>query len=506
MDQYHLSAYSKLLEKEQLLSEFIEASSTNDFVKELTYNSKEVKPGTLFVCKGLNFKEEYLKEAIERGAIGYVSEKKYDFADEISSLIVSDVRVAMPYLADLFFNSPSKKIKLIAVGGTKGKTTTTHYIKEIMDSYLKSAGKKGCGLISSIKVFDGKQEYAATNTTPEAIVLQRYLANAVEAGLEYMAIEVSSQALKYNRVDCLNFDIGIFLNISNDHISPIEHEDFDDYFQSKMKMFKQTKRAIINLDSDAFEQVMEYTKDLDEVFTYSKLNEKADYYGYEIESDRLATRFKVKGPNEMVNFLVGMPGLFNFENAMAAIVTTTSLGVPVRFAKESLKTVRVPGRMEVWESKDGLLTTVVDYAHNKLSFESLYPMLTTYYPDSYVISVFGARGGKALNRRKELVEIVGQYADEAILTMIHPDMEELADINKTLADNIAPYDLTCRIIDDRGEAIRQAIESVDKKTLIVITGRGHEGNQKIKGEYIKTPTDIEYVEEYMKTYDENHPV
>lgn len=154
----------------------------------------------------------------------------------------------------------------------------------------------------------------------------------------------------------------------------------------------------------------------------------------------------------------------------------------------------------MWESNDGLLTVIVDYAHNKLSYESLYPALRTEYPDFHIVSVFGARGGKALNRRKELVDIVGQYADEAILTMIHPDNEKLADINQTLAENLEPYKIPYQTIEDRGEAIREAIDAVKGKTLVVITGRGHEDNQKIQGKYYKTPTDIEYVQEYLKEY------
>lgn len=505
MDQYQLSTYRDLLETEQLLVEYDDRNPSNSVIKELTYNSKEVTPGTLFVCKGINFKEEYLKEAMERGAIGYVSEKHYDFADSISALIVSDVRLAMPHLAELFFNSPSEKIKLIAVGGTKGKTTTTYYIKEIIDHYLKSEGKKECGLISSIKVFDGLEEQQSRNTTPEAIVLQRHLANAVAAGLEYMVIEVSSQALKYNRVDTLTFDVGIFLNISQDHISPTEHVDFEDYFQSKMKMFKQTKQAIVNRDSDAYEQVSEYMEGLEEVSTYSKLNEQADYYGYAIDNNRSSTRFKLKGLEGIEEFHVGMPGFFNVENAMAAIIATTSLGIPVEYAKENLKTVRVPGRMEIFESKDGLITTIVDFAHNRLSYENLYPELRASYSEHHILAVFGVSGGKAYNRRKELGAIVGQHVDEVILTMKDPDMEDVSAINATIAEEISKYGVQHQMINDRAEAIEHAIQNTTKKTLVVLTGRGHKSTQKIKGKFTKAPTDIEYAEKYMKAYDANHP-
>lgn len=504
MIQYNLSTYKELLENLSLLKEADISSISDEFVKELTFNSKEVKSGTLFVCKGVNFKEEYLKEAIKQGAVGYVSEKAYDFAEDIPAFIVSDIRKAMPHLADLFFNSPSQKLTVVAIGGTKGKTTTTHFIKSIIDAYLKDQGKKESGLISSIKVCDGLAEYPASNTTPEAIPLQRYLANAVEAGLEYMVIEVSSQALKYNRVDCLHFDAGIFLNISNDHISPIEHEDFEDYFSSKMKMFEQTDLAVINADSDEIEAVLEATKQAKQVVTYSKKSAEADFFGHDIKNKHLEASFTIQGPDFDADFKLAIPGEFNVDNALAAVTTTVSMGIPYTYAKKVLEAIRVPGRMEMWESKDGLLTTIVDYAHNKLSYESLYPALRAEFPDTHIIAVFGARGGKAYNRRKELGDIVGQYADEAILTMIHPDMESLSDINAMLVENLKPYHLPIRMIDDRGEAIREAIKSVKDKTLVVITGRGHEENQKIQGKYIKTPTDIEYVNRYMKEYDEKY--
>ncbi len=505
MKQYSLSSYRGLLSKLNVLKNENLSSSADVLVSEITYNSKEVVPGTLFVCKGANFKEEYLIEAIERGAVAYVSEVAYDSA-AIPAFIVSDVRRAMPYLADLFFDSPSQKLNIVAVGGTKGKTTTTHFIKAIIDAYLKEQQKKESGLISSIKVFDGLSEYPAANTTPEAIPLQRYLANAVEAGLDYMVLEVSSQALKYNRVDCIHFDVGIFLNISNDHISPVEHEDFKDYFQSKMKMFEQTDLAVVNQDSDEIEKVLEATKQTKQVVTYSKKKADADFFGHAIQNKRLEAVFSIQGPDFNEEFKLAIPGGFNVDNALAAVTTTVSMGIPYTFAKQVLAEVKVPGRMEMWESQDGLVTTIVDYAHNKLSYESLYPALREEYPDAHIVAVFGARGGKALNRRKELVDIVGQYADEAILTMIHPDHENLADINKTLVENLEPYHLPYKIIDDRGEAIREAIRSAEGKTLLVITGRGHEDNQKIQGKYYKTPTDLEYVKMYMKEYDERASV
>lgn len=506
MKEYNLKDYGDLLSTKGLLNHVDYLALEVKRVTGLTFNSKEVEPGTLFVCKGANFKEEYLHEAVNRGAIGYLSEKAYDSVEGIASFIVSDIRLSMPYVADLFFNSPGKQLTLIAVGGTKGKTTTTHYVKAVLDEYLKDQGKKDCGLISSIRVYDGLTTKAASNTTPEAIILQRYLANAVEAGLEYMAIEVSSQALKYNRVDGLTFDVGIFLNISNDHISPQEHADFNDYFMSKMKMFEQTKTAVVNQDTDVIGDVLPYTNQAEQVFTYSMKDVSADFYASSVESTMQGTQFKLRHNTDEMDVELAMPGTFNVENALATIAAVSALDVPFAFAKKGLKNVRVPGRMETWTSKDGQLSVIVDYAHNKLSFAQLFPYLRKNYPDTHIIAVYGAVGGKAYNRRKELGDIVGQYADEVIFTMIHPDMEAPSNISASLAESISEYDIPYRIIHRRGEAIRQAIQSVDKKTLIVVTGRGAESTQRIKGKDVKTPTDIDYVKKYLEEYENNHPV
>lgn len=504
MENYTLKAYKNLLNELNLLVTADEASFGEEYVKEMTYNSKEVKPGTLFICKGLNFKETYLQEAIERGAIGYVSEEQYSSGAEIAEFIVTDVRVAMPQLANLYFNSPSEKLRLIGVGGTKGKTTTVQYIKEIIDAYMEDQGKKPCGILSSIVTYDGAEISQATNTTPEAIELQRHLANAVEAGLEYMVIEVSSQGLKYNRVDCVVLDVGVFLNISEDHISPLEHKDFEDYFMSKMKMFEQTKVALVNQDASEFNNIFPYAQKAEKVLTFSKETEAVDYYGYAMEANIEGTKFKVRSKDFDEDFELRMPGSFNVGNALAAIGATSGLGIPYEFAQEGLLDVKVSGHMETWVSKDDLITTIVDYAHNKLSFEALYPALRKDYPHHHIVGIFGAPGGKARNRRQELGSIAGKYADEIILTMEDPDNEAIETINGVLAEHISVFDTPYLMIDDRGEAIQHAIHSATEKTLIVVTGKGHETTQKIAGKYYEMPTDIERVDQLMKEYDEKH--
>ena len=201
----------------------------SDAIQGLTYNSKEATAGTLFVCKGAAFHPQYLADAVFSGATLYVSEQKYELDTKVPYILVSDIRKAMPYLGKLFFNDPSKELNLIGVGGTKGKSTTAYYVKAIVDDYLASIGKKESAVISSIDVYDGVTKVESHITTPENIELLQHFRNAVDSDIDFLEMEVSSQALKYNRVDQITFDAAIFLNISEDHISPIEHPDFEDY-------------------------------------------------------------------------------------------------------------------------------------------------------------------------------------------------------------------------------------------------------------------------------------
>ncbi|MBQ1369474.1 MAG: UDP-N-acetylmuramoyl-L-alanyl-D-glutamate--2,6-diaminopimelate ligase, partial [Firmicutes bacterium] len=229
---YQLDDYQKLLESLGLLKEACLFGKDQEKVTDLTFNSKEVTPGTLYICKGMNFKEAYLTEALEKGAVCYVSEIPYPNEQDVPHLLVSDIRKAMPYLADLCFESPWKELKTVWVGGTKGKTTTVYYVKSIVDAYLSDIGGKESALSSTIDSYDGERRWESLNSTPEAVQLQAMMRRAADHGITHMEIEVSSQALKYDRVTALRANVGIFVNISEDHISPNEHQDFEDYFTS----------------------------------------------------------------------------------------------------------------------------------------------------------------------------------------------------------------------------------------------------------------------------------
>lgn len=502
MKSYTLKTYAALLEENKMLKEAAFFGQEEKEARILTYDSREVGKDTIFICKGAAFKEEYLQMAVQNGAILYVSEKKYDLPTEIPYLIVRDIRKAMPVLADYFYNSAWEEMTVIGVGGTKGKSTSAYYMKAIVDDYMASLGKKESAVISSIDIYDGVNRIESHITTPEAVELQRHFRNAVDSGIEFVEMEVSSQALKYNRVDHLKFDVGIFLNISEDHISPIEHPDFADYFESKMKMFAQTKHAVVNMDADFADRILEKAKAAEDLVTFSMKKECADYYGYHIRKDGHETIFSVKSKDFDEEFVLTMPGLFNVENALAVIAASDVLGIPREFVHSGLKRARSSGRMELYASKDKNIIAIVDYAHNKLSFEKLFSSTREEYPDYNIVSIFGCPGKKAYIRRRDLGTIAGKYAKKVYLAAEDPGQEPVEEISKDIAQYVEAQHCPFAMIEDRGEAIRTAIREAEGKTVLLVTGKGNETRQKYGNEYLDCPSDVEYVKRYLKEYDE----
>lgn len=500
--KYDLKHYANELEQTALLDSVDLMNQEGLVVHGLEFNSKEVKPGTLFICKGANFKEEFLIEAIERGAIGYVAEEKFSLNRKIPFLCVKDIREAMAPLAKIFYNSPHEQLKIIGIGGTKGKTTTAYYVKHILDAYLEAQDKLPAGLISTISTYDGLSKEESKNTTPEALDLQRHLANAVAAGLEYVVMEVSSQALKYHRTDGVEFDVGIFLNIDEDHISPIEHPNFQDYLESKAKMFQQTKHLVINRETQEAEYLFNQAKAADDYSTYSLVSEQADYFAYEINMVDLESNFKARTPDFEEAYTLSMPGEFNVGNALAAIAAANILGIPKEFGKEALVHARVPGRMGIFSTKDKKIIAISDYAHNRLSFEELATSMQKAYPDYKMVTIFGAPGGKALGRRKELGTVGGEHSDFVYITMDDPDYDDVTEISNEIAKYVKLYNTPYEIIEDREEAIRTAFSRIKENTILLAIGKGHETMMKINGKRVPMVSDDVLMQELIEEYNE----
>jgi len=298
----------------------------------------------------------------------------------------------MPLLADFYYGHPSASLALTGITGTKGKSSTAYFMRSILDDYMMDTCGKRSGVISSIDTYDGVLDFESHLTTPEPLDLEKHLRNALDSGINYVTMEVSSQALKYDRVTNVELETAVFLNIGTDHISPAEHVDFEDYFSSKLLIFNHAKNAVVNIDSKFSDRIISSAIDAGcQLYTFSMQDETADVYAYGVVSKNNGNSFMVSlsermvskysdscqsaGKNENIensDLAISLPGRFNVENALAAITVSLIYGIPTDYIKSGLKKATVPGRMEVFQSKDKSITAIVDYAHNQLSFETLF--------------------------------------------------------------------------------------------------------------------------------------
>lgn len=499
-----LGDYVQLLQKHHLIqSTHLLPGAMTHPIALVSCNSQEEMKDALFLCKGAHFKAEYLADAIRRGAACYVSERPYENMPECSHILVTDIRQAMSLLADFYYHQVWKQLHLIGITGTKGKSSTTYYVKYILDEYLKDSGKPESAVISSIDTFDGVERFESHLTTPEVLDLYRHFDNAVSSGLSYLEMEVSSQGLKYGRVSGVQFDVGCFLNLGLDHISPLEHPDEEDYFQSKLKLFAQSTVACVNLDSKRADEVLAAARGCQRVITFGT-TPAADVYGHEIQKSGNDTLFRVRTARFSRQFRLTMPGLFNVENALAAISICEGLGIPEKYIYVGLMKARVPGRMEIYTNANNRVITIVDYAHNRLSFEKLFQSVLAEYPNRQIVTVFGCPGLKALDRRRDLGEISGRYSQKVILTEEDAGEEPVEQICQEIAAYVAAEGCDYSIIPDRGEAIETAVLDCNSDSVILITGKGEETRQKRGTQYIPCPSDVEYVKESLHQYDVLH--
>jgi UDP-N-acetylmuramyl-tripeptide synthetase len=454
-------------------------------VNYVSYNSKDIRPSTLFICKGVTFKEQYLKDAIELGVSSYISETIYEEVnDKVAYIQVSDVRKAMSLIAILYYNYPHKSLNIVGITGTKGKTTTTYFMKNILDEYLNAPS----AILSTVEIFTGTSSEEAHLTTPESLDLQRHFANALENGIKHLTMEVSSQAYKSNRVFGMDFDIGVFLNIDEDHIGPLEHEDFEDYISCKLEFIKNCRVAVIYGQTREFNRVMETAKKYcEKVITYGIENTE-DYFVTNIRKEGIYTLFEVNGDNYRKTFATQMRGNFNVENALASITVAKMLEIDDDAIYRGIEKTQVKGRMNVIESED--VTVIVDYAHNHLSFSRLYESIKLDYPGRRVVTVVGASGGKALGRRRDVGKLSGENSHYVYLTAEDPQFEDVKDICRDIAKYLKPYKVPYEIIEDRTKAVEKAILKAKAGDVVLLAAKGEELYQKVKGEYKYYESDI----------------
>lgn len=495
--------YAALLAEAGLLIGDISEETAAREIRQISCNSKEVCEDSLFLCKGAAFRAKYLTEALMRGAAAYVSEKEYPEGKDAKVLLVTDIRKAMAVLGEAFYEYPAEKLRIIGITGTKGKTTTAYYIRSILDTWLADQKKKESAILSSIESYDGEEYRPARLTTPETLDLQKYLRKTVDAGVTCLTMEVSSQALKYNRIGSMQMETGVFLNISKDHISPQEHADFRDYFHSKLKMFCHCRNVCINLDADRAGEILKAAQGAERVWTFGMVSQ-ADVSGSNIRMKEGHLYFHIRMPEYEGDIHVPMHGMFNAENALAAAAACCSMGIPADCIVRGLSVVKVRGRMEEYRSCDGKKTVIVDYAHNRLSFEKLFESVHLEYPGHPVSVIFGCPGGKAYNRRKELAVIADRYADRIYLVPDDPGPENPEEIAGEIRSYIRNRQDCCLYVEDRADAVARAIEETVPGTILLVLGKGCEASQKYADGSMPCLSDCDSVREALKQYDRKH--
>ena len=452
----------------------------------LTYDTRTVAPNTLLVCKG-RFRPEFLDGIEERGLAAYVAESDLSSHTTKPGLIVNDARKALSLLAAAFYDHPERDLTVIGITGTKGKTTTAYFTQSILNTY--SAGR--CALFSSVdNCLDGHTYAESDLTTPESLDAFRMMRQAVDNGMKYLVMEVSSQAYKVNRVYGLTFDVAAFLNISPDHISPIEHPTFEDYFHCKRQIIANSRALVLGADCDHHDLLREDAKaagiDVTEfamegdaqVVTRLDPNNKEGFIATISDGERSVT---------LEPMALDMTGEFNIVNAAAAIAIAHRAGVPASSqAMHAVQNVQVPGRMERIRGGDNLLV-YVDFAHNYISVKSLVDEIERVYGERNprITLVSGTTGGKAIDRREGIVKGALGRVESFIFTLDDPNFEDPTDIARQMQSYVTDPAAQTQIVIPREDAVAKAIadarEHNDRFNVVLVIGKGDETRNIING-------------------------
>ena len=472
-----------ILKKDDLFREIIDQGHYHYHFSDVTfdsicYDSRKAKDNSLFFVKGAAFKKEFLLSAISQGLGWYVAEQDYEVG--IPVIVVSDIKKAMSLIAMKFYGNPQEKLKLLAFTGTKGKTTAAYFAYNILNQQHRPA------MLSTMNTtLDGKTFFKSALTTPESIDLFDMMAQAVDNGRSHLIMEVSSQAYLVKRVYGLTFDVGVFLNISPDHIGPIEHPTFEDYFYHKRLLLKNSQAVIVNSGMNHFDFVAEEVADKDH-----------DFYGKDSENTvKHSSGFSFKAKGKLAgDYDIQLIGDFNQDNAMAAGLACLRLGASLEDIKKGIAQTSVPGRMEILTQANGA-KVFVDYAHNGDSLDKLLQVVTDHQKGKISL-ILGAPGNKGESRRQDFGHVLNTYPEiNVILSTDDPNKEDPLTICQEIASHI---NRKVRIIIDREEAIKTAMsETTGSSDALVIAGKGADAFQIVNGKRTDYAGDIEVAKKYL---------
>ncbi|EOD01257.1 UDP-N-acetylmuramoyl-L-alanyl-D-glutamate--2,6-diaminopimelate ligase [Caldisalinibacter kiritimatiensis] len=448
-------------------------------ITDITYDSREVVNGSLFVAI-VGFKTDghkYINDAIEKGAKAVIVERDVQLDKNITVIKVNNSRKALAKVSSTFYDRPSSKINVIGVTGTNGKTSVTYLIKSIFD-----ACKRKTGIIGTIGSVIENKVTSTNNTTPESLDLQSILNDMVNTGLDTCIMEVSSHSLELDRVAFCDFNVGIFTNLSVDHLD--FHKSIENYLNAKAKLFYKTKNFnIINIDDKYGKKISSKIRKLDVPLLTYGTDSNADIIADNIVYSAEGVSFELITPKGEIDIKMNIPGLFSVYNGLAAAACGYAYNIELENIKEGLESVKgVKGRFEVVPT-DKDFTVIIDYAHTPDGLEKVMETISQFAKGRKII-VFGAGGDRPRTRRPLMGEVAAKYSDLSIVTSDNPRTEEPNKIIEDIIEGIERLDGKYVAITDRKEAIRYALKNSQPNDVILLAGKGHEmyqiiGNKRI---------------------------
>lgn len=468
---------SELLQKTELEYEVL-GNICKD-VTSIAYDSRKAITGSFFFCLtgAKSDGHSYALSAYEGGCRVFAVEKRLELPSDSVQIVFDNTRKALAHISAAFYDFPARKLKIIGITGTKGKTTIANMILRCLENCNIKTGYIGTSGIDYAGF-----HFETKNTTPESLKLHKTFSNMLECGITTIVIEVSSQALFNFRVEGIPFYIGIFTNLSPDHIGEFEHPTFEHYKNCKKKLFSLCQHGIFNIDDEYFPDM---TKNCSCSITSYGKNTAADFYGSNIQkwsSDgKLGISFDVDINGKTQHIKLPMPGEFSVLNALCAMAVCKKLTDDTEGIISALESTLVKGRFQLVPMFNDRIF-VIDYAHNEVSLKTLLESVREYNPKR-IVCLFGSVGDRTKGRRRELGYVASRLADFSIITSDNPGNEN----PDAIIDEIASYfddDTKYVKIADREEAIRYAVRNSKPGDIVLLCGKGHENYQLIGGENV----------------------